>query len=511
MNPGFRLQSDAMMRSRSPFLLLTVALAMAVSGCGRDKPQELKVAVIGESPVTLGDPLLPPDDEPQAVLRLNLAQGLVRFDGNGQIEPGLAERWNVSDDGLSYIFRLAPGEWPDGRKFMARDVARILNRIRRANRDNPTREALGAVEEIVAMTDRVIEIRLRAPRPNLLHLLAQPEFALIREGLGSGPFRLREAKEKDPQVEKADQAAPVRMTRRLRGIDGEPGEREEVSIRAMSAAEGIAAFRANRIDLLLGGTIADLALAGRARLDRGALRFDPASGLFGLVPTRTDGPLAEPEVRRLLSRAIDRSALVAALGVPGLGPRATLLEARLDGLADPNQPAWLGQPIADRLPQLEAEARRLFGDTERPRLTVALPEGAGGDVIFSRLFADWGTIGIGVERAKGRRADLVLIDQVAPSTSPAWYLRHFRCEVVPVCLEEADELLASAREATVGAQRAALLGQAAQLIDDAQLFLPLTAPIRWSLVGDAAPGFQENRFARHPLTGITRRTSPRGL
>ena len=38
------------------------------------------------------------------------------------------------------------------------------------------------------MTDRVIEIRLLAPRPNLLQLLAQPEFGLLRDGEGSGPF-----------------------------------------------------------------------------------------------------------------------------------------------------------------------------------------------------------------------------------------------------------------------------------------------------------------------------------
>ena len=30
----------------------------------------------------------------------------------GNIVAGLAERWNVSDDGLSYIFRIASTEWP---------------------------------------------------------------------------------------------------------------------------------------------------------------------------------------------------------------------------------------------------------------------------------------------------------------------------------------------------------------------------------------------------------------
>jgi len=271
------------------------------------------------------------------------------------------------------------------------------------------------------------------------------------------------------------------------------------------------AFGAGRIDLLLGGTVADLPLATRARLARGALRFDPATGLFGLIPTHADGVLAEPEVRRLLAQAIDRDALIAALAVPGLAPRATVLQGSLDGLPDPLQPEWLARPIAERRPELVAEAERLFGGSERPRLTVALPEGIGGDLILARLIADWGAIGIGVERpGKGRRPDLALIDTVAPSTSPAWFLRHFRCANAPVCVKEADELLDSAREAPVAAQRAALLAQAAALMDEAQLFLALTAPIRWSLVGDRAPGFKENRFARHPLAGIGRRATPRG-
>lgn len=501
-----------MMRARRPSpLVLAAALAFAAAGCQRDEPHELRAAVIGEDAVTLGDPLAPPANEPQAELRLNLAQGLVRFDAAGQIEPGLAERWNVSDDGLSYIFRLTPGEWPDGRKYIARDVARILNRILRSHRDNPTRDALGAIDEIVAMTDRVIEIRLRAPRPNLLHLLAQPELALIREGVGSGPFRLRQAKNDDPEADAQVKDTSVRMTRRLRGIDGEPGAREQVSLSAMSAGRAIAAFRAEKLDVLLGGTIIDLPLASRARLARGVLRFDPAIGLFGLVPTRADGPLSEPDVRRLLSQAIDRDALIATLGVPGLGPRATLLEAGLDGLADPGQPNWLTMPMAERRAGLQREAQRLFGETERPRLVVALPEGWGGDIIFARLFQDWRAIGVVVERAgSGRRADLALIDAVAPSSSPAWYLRRFRCAAVPLCVQEADELLSAAREAPDGAQRAALFAQAAELMDEAILFMPLTAPVRWSLVGDGAPGFQANRFARHPLAGLTRRTTQRG-
>ena len=47
-----------------------------------------------------------PIGEPSRVLLQSTAQGLVRFDASGQIEPGLAERWIVIDNGMSYIFRL---------------------------------------------------------------------------------------------------------------------------------------------------------------------------------------------------------------------------------------------------------------------------------------------------------------------------------------------------------------------------------------------------------------------
>ena len=66
----------------------------------------------------------------------------------------------------------------------------------------------------------------------------------------------------------------------------------------------------------------------------------------------------------------------------------------------------------------------------------------------------------------------------------------------------ADTLLQSAREAPVPAQRYALLAQAAALVDTAQLFIPLTAPIRWSLVGSRIQGFAGNRYASHTLTDL---------
>src|SRR5437868_3293544 len=212
MNPALRLHREAMVAALPLMRRLAVAgaLALALLSCSPDNGGATRVIVIGEQPASLGTPGEEPPNEASAVLRGAIAQGLVRFDEAGQIEPGLAERWNVSDDGLSYIFRLATGEWPDGRPIVARDVARILNRQLKASSRNPLKDALGAVDEIVAMTDRVIEVRLKAPRPYLLQLLAQPQFAIVREGHGTGPF-LIEPGQQDPGV--------VAMARKFRAVD----------------------------------------------------------------------------------------------------------------------------------------------------------------------------------------------------------------------------------------------------------------------------------------------------
>ncbi|HEU5286467.1 MAG TPA: ABC transporter substrate-binding protein [Sphingomicrobium sp.] len=482
-------------------MALLVAVAAVTPACERQPQGAVKVVVIGDTPKVV-DPAAGPLSPGEAVLVGNVAQGLVRFDARGQIEPGLAERWNVSNDGLSYIFRLASSEWPNGRKITAHQVARILRRTIGRSSNNPLKDALGAVDEIVAMTDRVLEIRLTAPRPNLLQLLAQPEFALVREGEGSGPFRIAAG---------VGPAGVVRLERQVAAPDGEEGRTEELWLGGSNAALAVRGFVAGDSDLVLGGTFADLPFTRRVRLPRGALRFDPVSGLFGLAPARSGGPLADPELRRLLSQAIDRDALIAALDVPGLVGRATLLEAALDGVPDPADPQWTTVPIGERRPQLIAAVDRLFGAEDRPVIRIALPEGPGAQLLFNRLAADWAMLGIRLERAaKGQAADLRLVDAVAPSTSPAWFVRQFRCAVAAICDDAADPLLEAARSAPVAAQRGALLAEAARLMDEAQLFIPIAAPVRWSLVSDRIEGFAGNRFARHTLTSLEEKLNREG-
>ncbi|HET9812242.1 MAG TPA: ABC transporter substrate-binding protein [Sphingomicrobium sp.] len=481
---------------RASAALLLASLAAAMQGCRQKSEGAPTVVVIGSAP-KLSDPAAGPLSAPDAVLVANVAQGLVRFDANGNVIGGLAERWNVSDDGLSYIFRLASGEWPDGRKITAQQVARVLKHGISGRSKNPSKDAFGAVEDIVAMTDRVIEIRLAAPRPNLLALLAQPELAVVRSGHGTGPFAIA--------PEKAG-TGELRLVRDVDSPDEETSRHDEVLLGGAPPETAVKAFAAGRAALVLGGSFADLPYARAVRLPRNSIRFDPVSGLFGLVPASPEGIAAKPEVRRLLSQAIDRGALIAAFNVPALAARATVLEPGLDGLPAPVQPAWFGTALADRRAALGATAAGLFGDEEKPVVRVLLPDGPGADLLLARLASDWGALGLQVERAANAgKADFKLVDTVAPSTSPAWFLRSFRCGVVAVCDADADELLDAARTAAIPAQRYALLADAARRMDEAQLFIPLTAPVRWSLVADRIEGFVGNRYARHTLVDLGER------
>ena len=239
------------------------------------------------------------------------------------------------------------------------------------------------------MTDRVIEIRLIAPRPNLLQLLAQPELAIVRDGAGHRPVHGRAER----GARRRAAPARARSSRRRRGSS----RREEVLLAAARPRRRRSrAFAAGKADLVLGGTFADLPLraARQAAARRAALRS--RSGLFGLVPVRAGGALDEPDVRRLLSQAIDRDALVAALGVPGLVAARDAARARARRRARRrSRRRGSATPIAERRAALARRGRPPVRRTDKPTHPRRAARGPGRATSCSRELArDWGALGL---------------------------------------------------------------------------------------------------------------------
>ncbi|HET9639951.1 MAG TPA: ABC transporter substrate-binding protein [Allosphingosinicella sp.] len=473
-----------------PSALRLLAAILLLAGCGGKATGPIAIDAIGGEP-RIANPNRERLDPPSAILLEATAQGLVRFDAGGEIEPALAQRWIVSDDGLRYTFRLGKASWSGGRITAEQVVARLRAAAAPASR-NPLKPILGAIDEIVAMTDDVLEISLKSPRPNFLQLLAQPEMAVIRGGEGSGPYRAERRPDGSVQL------VPLET-----GEEGDPAA-PPLLIRGEGAATATARFAERQADLVLGGTYGDLPLARAAGVPAAQLRFDPVTGLFGLAFTAAEGPFARMEIRQALAMAIDRPALAAAMGVPGLQPRQSLLPPGIEGLAQVSAPAW----IRDPLPARQARAAALLGEAGgdgRLKVRVALPDSAGHRLLFARLRRDWAAVGVEAVRVPaGSAADLRLVDEVAPAGLASWYLRHFSCEASRVCDPAADEMMAAARIAPDAAGRRALLANADRILAGLGPFIPLTAPVRWSLVAPRLTGFRPNAFGRHPIGELIR-------
>jgi peptide/nickel transport system substrate-binding protein len=475
------------MVTRFPPALRLLAASLLLAGCGGKETGPISVSAVGGEP-RLANPSRVPLDPPSAVLLEAVAQGLVRFDSGGEIEPALAQRWIVSDDGLRYTFRLGKARWSGGRITAEQVVARLKAAAAPASR-NPLKPVLGAIEEIVAMTDDVLEISLKSPRPNFLQLLAQPEMAIVRGGEGSGPYR----------AERRPDGAVRLVAIETDRDEGESSRRPPLLLRGESAAVATARFGEGQADLVLGGTLADLPLARAMRAPAAQLRFDPASGLFGLAFAAKDGPFARMETRQALAMAIDRPALAAALGVPGLQARESLLPAGIEGLAGVSAPAWIRDPLPARQARASALLREA-GEGGRLAVRVALPDGPGHRLLFARLRRDWAAVGVEAMRVRaGAAADLRLVDEVAPAGLASWYLRHFSCESSPICDPAADEMMAAARIAPDAASRRGLIANADRILAGLGPFIPLTTPVRWSLVTPRLTGFRPNAFGRHPI------------
>lgn len=473
-----------------------VALAV-LAGCRRqDDPGPIEVGVVGPA---IGAQHADADrgtiDAPDAALIGATAQGLVRFDAGGQIVPGLAARWIVSNGGRSLIFRLPDLPDPGARPVQAEAVARRIRAAVAEGSRNRLKPLLGAIDEVDAVTPQVIDIELKAPRPNILQLFAQPDLAMGEPGYG--PFAVT--------ASRGGTALLRPLPDRNADPDDSPPRPPSVRLRGQTAGRAVAWFVADRTDLVLGGRFTDLPVAHAAALPRDALHVDPVRGLFGLAFTRAEaGFAADPSNRRALAMAVDREHIGPVLGLPGWTPATAIVAPGTPEIAEPATPAWATLPLAERQAQARAQIARWRGTHGAPPLLrVAMPPGPGATLLLASVARDWRTIGVEVVAVgMGDPADLRLIDEVAPADTASFYLRAFACERQLACTAVTDRLLIEARYATSIAEREVLLAQADALLTEAAPFIALGQPIRWSLVAPGLDLYRDSSRAIHPLNEL---------
>ncbi len=166
-------------------MALVGMVAIALSGCQVYREQQpgtqLVISALSD-PKTFNAPL---SQESPNVFSF-IYEGLVSENGiTSEIEPGLAESWEISDDGLQLVFTLREGlRWSDGEPLTAQDVDFTLNQIYFNEAiPTPTRDVLrigetGALPTVRALDDRRVEFQLPEPFAPILRAL---QFEILPE------------------------------------------------------------------------------------------------------------------------------------------------------------------------------------------------------------------------------------------------------------------------------------------------------------------------------------------
>jgi hypothetical protein len=174
----------------------------------------------------------------------------------------------------------------------------------------------------------------------------------------------------------------------------------------------------------------------------------------------------------------------------------------LAGEEGPQEERWAALTIDER--RAIASRRIAAWESAQSReasVRISLPAGPGSDLLFAQLSRDLAQVGISARRVdEGQPSDLEFFDRLARYYAPRWYLNQFNCRLeLGLCSEVADDLVEQSIMETDAAAKARLLQAANRELARENIFIPLGAPVRWSLVRGNITGFAENAWGMHPL------------
>jgi oligopeptide transport system substrate-binding protein len=271
---------------------------------------------------------------PNIQLCMQLGDRLVEQWPERTIVPSLAERWEIADDGLRYVFHLREGRhWSDGTPVTAQDieygVRRMLDPVAPGSsvaiyfvlengedyylRRNTHAERVG----VRALDERTVEFRLAAPAPYFMSVMnrpdggPQPRHAIEAFGeawtrpehrVSSGPFRMSVASDERLVLE-----------RNARDTGARRGNVARVEFTRMSVTEAIGAYARDELDMI--------AVRYTPRLvdlmpqDVHDAHIGPAAWT-GYLAFDHRGPFGRDlELRRALAHSLNREELAARLPV----------------------------------------------------------------------------------------------------------------------------------------------------------------------------------------------------
>ncbi|MDB6169608.1 MAG: extracellular solute-binding protein family 5 [Verrucomicrobia bacterium] len=355
------------MRPSVPLLGLLAAM-FAVAGCKkRETPAEEGVRthtlLVGNQnePATLDPHLL--DAATDLNIDVALFEGLTVLDEKtSRALPGVAERWEISPDGLVYTFHLRAGaRWSNGDPVTAADFAYSIQRIltpalgsvyaymlwpiRNAEAFNTGKITDFSSVGVTVVDPATLRLTLARPTPYLLELaahntwmpvhrpviekfgrMADRDTAWTRPGnlVGNGPFVLSEWRPN----------ARVVVTRNPLYWDAARNHLERVIFFPTEKADVEELnFRAGQLHLTYSVPASKIPVYRQQSPDR--LRLDPLLFLSYVNFNTTKPPLDNPKVRRALALAIDRAAISQSVYSGARQPATSVVPPNCGGYSPP--------------------------------------------------------------------------------------------------------------------------------------------------------------------------------
>ena len=328
--------------------LLALMAALFLAGTGAAAEGEI-VFNLAVEPQTI-DPVRNNAVDGSNVI-FNLFDGLVRIGFDDAPEPGCAERWEVSEDGMTWTFHLRKGlKWSDGKPLTAEDFRYGLLRLLDARNASPNAymayflkngEAFfngKAGSEDVGIDvpdDATLRLRLENPAPLMLDCLSFYAFAPARADVvgqdprgwatkpeslvSNGPFVLSEWKHN----------SELTLTKNPNYWDADNVKIDKVRMVMITDSNtALAAFKAGKVDLLdriPPQMTPQLIQSGEAKVA-------PALGTAFCVFNVARAPFDDPRVRKAFTLAIDRRTMVEKVTLGGQKPAVAFIPYGIPGV-----------------------------------------------------------------------------------------------------------------------------------------------------------------------------------
>ncbi|MFD2262564.1 peptide ABC transporter substrate-binding protein [Lacibacterium aquatile] len=463
--------------------------------------------------------------------------GLTTEAADGKVIPGAATDWKISEDGLTYTFKIRDNlNWSDGVPVTADDFvfsyrrildpkqaakyASLLYTIKGAEEINSGKETdflkLGAK----AIDSKTLEVTLKEPAPYFLQQLTHytafplPKHVVEKHGkewvksgnmVSNGPYMLQSHTPNDTVVlvknPKFYEAAKVKIDKVVFYAADDRSEMEK-------------RYRAGEIDI-----VTDINTQQLDRLKKdypNELKISAYLGNYYYVFNTAKGVTADPKVRQALTMAMDREILTEKVSKAGEIPAYGIVPPGIDNYSAGNaEPAWKKLSKDQRL----AEAKKLLAEAgytaEKPlKITLSYNTSESHKALAVAVQAMWKqSLGVQAEltnadtkthynNLRDGTFDVARAGWIADYNDPQNFLYLFETRTGSnnygkFSNAEYDKLMVDAGKEVDLKKRAQILKKAEQIAIDGYAWSPMYYYVSKNIVSPRVKGFVANTKDTH--------------